>query len=445
MDPSSTSNYGAIAGLPKAPAAPPKQAVQATANATASNAQSGGLRPTLITKVECFVTRPDDSNLVLVKVYVDHPTVRFGWGCATFNQRALAVKTYVDEYIAPLVVGRDANNIEDIWQVMHHNSYWRNGPVGNNSISGIDMALWDIKGKIAGLPCYQLWGGKARDAIVTYSHAKGDTTEELFAEIDALMARGHKHVRCQPGVYGGGDEVEGMQRVNNPVPGAYFDQDDYMHRTIEMFKAIREKYGRSVHILHDVHERLYPAQAIAFAKALEPYNPFWIEDIFSPEQAGQFANLRNHSTVPLAMGELFSNPMEYRDLIVNRQIDFIRCHISDIGGITPALKLGHFCAAFGVRIGWHGPPDMSAMALSANLNLNIHLHNAAIHEYCYPPPNTLKVFPDHPFPENGYLYPIDRPGLGITVDEEAVRSYPARTEVQLWTQARLPDGTLHSP
>jgi len=395
-----------------------------------------------ITKVRSILTAPAGVALVVVKVETSEPGL-YGLGCATFTQRALAVRTVVDEYLSPLLCGRDPDRIEDIWHTCMVNAYWRNGPVLNNALSGVDMALWDIKAKRAGMPLYQLLGGKCREAAALYRHADGRDPQEVLDEVLAFQADGYAYIRCQIGGYGG--VCRNPRTPARAQAGAYFDPDVYALTVPKMFDYVRGKVGFEVQLLHDVHERLAPIEAVRFAKSLEPYRLFFLEDILAPEDVEWFKRIREQAAVPIAMGELFNHPLEWRPLIVNQLIDFIRVHISQIGGVTPARKLAALCEAFGVRTAWHGPADVSPVGHAANVHLDVACHNFGVQEFAGFQDPLLEVFPGCPEVRGGYMYPNESPGLGIEINERLAKAHPATASVVEWTQTRLPDGTPVRP
>ncbi len=395
-----------------------------------------------IRAVRTILTAPRGVRLVVVKIETSEPGLH-GLGCATFTQRHLAVRSVIDDYLAPLLVGRDAHRIEDIWTTMHVNSYWRNGPVLNNAISGVDMALWDLKGKIAGLPLYQLLGGKCREAAAVYRHADGRDPSEVVDKVRAFMEEGYQYIRCQMGGYGG---LSPTRRSPEGAPaGAYYDPDSYARSVPRLFDHVRARIGDEIELLHDIHERLAPIEAVRLAKALEPHRLFFLEDPLPPEQIAWFHTLRRQCAVPLAMGELFVNPVEWLPLISDRLIDFIRVHISAIGGITPARKLAALCEAFGVRTAWHGPADVSPVGHAANLHLDLACPNFGVQEWMPFSEEERAIFPGSPQVRGGYMYPNDLPGLGIDLDEAEAARYPCANEPIEWTQTRTPDGTAVRP
>ena len=411
-----------------------------------------GLPPLKITDVKTIITAPNGIRLVVVKVSTSEPGL-YGLGCATYNQRPLVVKTAVYEYLKPFLIGRDPANIEDIWQTSFVSSYWRNGPVLNNAMSGVDMALWDINGKRAGMPVYQLLGGKCRFAVDTYAHASGNDLVQVEDQVRALMEQGFRHVRAQvstPGYDGYGARGAARERVQFGHPDdRIFEPRPYSQIVVQLFEHLRNKLGFDVELLHDIHERVPPLMAIEIAKRLEPCRLFFLEDPFPPEQNGYFRMLRQQTATPIAMGELFNNAHEWVGLISERLIDFIRVHLSQVGGLTVGRKIAALAEWFDVRTAWHGPGDVSPVGHLANIALDLACYNFGIQERTVFGAETQEVFPGSHRIENGYLYANEAPGFGIDINEQLAARYPVPapgdTYGGLWLPYRKRDGTVVRP
>jgi mannonate dehydratase len=400
-----------------------------------------------IQKVRAITTAPYGTGLVIVKVETNQPGL-YGIGCATFTQRIKPVVSAVNDYLDEFCRDKDASRIEDIWQTAYVSSYWRNGPVLNNALSGLDQALWDIKGKVAGLPVYQLLGGKVRFAVDTYSHASGSTTEKVMNHVEELRDKGFRNIRMQLGGYGSTHLVTdppykkhgfGKEKDNT------MDAQAYKRGVIRMFELARRRFGDEIELLHDMHERVEPMDAIDLIKRLEEYRPFFIEDPFSPENMRWFPMLREQCAVPIAMGELLNNPHEWVDPMAKRWYDFIRIHISQIGGITPAMKVARLGEWFNVRTAWHGPGDTSPVGHAANAHIDLAVWNFGIQECKMFSDLTYEVFPGTPTVKDGYMFVNEAPGLGIDINEEKAAQYPLRDYNYGWTQVRKPDGSPVRP
>lgn len=401
-----------------------------------------------ITGVRAIVTSPDGIPLVVVRVDTSEPGL-YGLGCATFTQRWKAVRTYVDEHLARLLIGRYPGDIEDLVRLCHFAGYWRGGPVTNNAISGVDQALWDIAGKRAGMPVHELLGGKVRAAADTYLHASGRTIDDTLTAAEALIERGQRHIRLQVTTPGrgnyGGPSVPGVYS-DAPYPEGW-NPRDYLRRVPELFAAARARLPRDVELLHDVHSRLNPKEAILLARSLEPYGLFFLEDVVAPEHWDALPWINEQSPVPLAVGELCTSLTDATRLVRDRGVDLIRCHISMIGGLTPARKLAALCELTGVRTAWHGPGDTSPIGIAANVALDVTSPAFGIQEATVYSERVHEVFPGTLRVENGWLTPNEAPGWGISVDEEAAARYPAElSKHDAWAAGvRGPDGGLLAP
>lgn len=379
-----------------------------------------------ITGVTAIATAPGGIPLVVVKVTTSDDGL-YGLGCATFTQRWRAVVTYVEEHLARLIVGRHPADIEDLVRLARFSSYWREGPVGNNAISGLDQALWDIAGKRAGLPVYELLGGRVRAAADTYLHAEGATIEQALDQAELLRDRGLRHVRIQVGASGAGHYGARPTRLVTD-PGAPYPQgwqvSEYLASVLRLFEAARERLGERLELLHDVHSRLTPKQAVVLARSLEPYRLFFLEDVLPPEHWDRLPEVRENSPVPLAVGELTTSVTDAARLVLHGGVDFIRSHVSDLGGLTPARKVAAAAELVGVRTAWHGPGDTSPIGAAANVTLDVTSPAFGIQEGHEYPDAVHDVFPGTLRIERGWLRPNDAPGWGIDLDEAAAARFP---------------------
>jgi mannonate dehydratase len=371
-----------------------------------------------ITGIKCIRTRRDGS-WTIVKVTTDQDGL-YGVGSASDMYNPEAVIQVIEQLLAPVIIGRDAANIEDLWNTMSLSGYWRNGAVLQTAIGGIDMALWDIKGKEAGLPVYQLLGGASRSAVACYGHAGGRDIAELKEDVHRFVEEGYTVVRCQLGGYGGGGFVSGDE-VKLPdnawKTDAVFDEHVYLNSIPKMFEQLRLTFGPEVQFTHDVHEHLSPIIAIQLAKRLEPYGLFYLEDVLPPEHIGWYRQLRQQSATAQAVGELFVNPQEWTELVKERLIDFIRVRVSKVGGISACRKIAALCEAFGVRTAWQEGGENDPVNQAAAVHLDMAIWNFGIQEINHFREQERDVFPGIIERRGGYLYTNDKPGLGIDLDE----------------------------
>ena len=416
-----------------------------------------GMPAVKIKSVKAIGTAPEGLNLVVVKVETDEPGL-YGLGCASFTQRAEVVVTAINKYMPDFCIGRNADNIEDMWQAFYVSSYWRNDPVLNNALSGLDQALWDIKAKRANMPLYQLLGGKCRFAVDCYGHASGPTPEEVADSVLQFMERGYRHVRIQQGGsslmnfqkggYGGvgapGSNPDFREAGFGMAEDTFMDDKAYLKSVPEMFNLVRKRCGEDIELLHDIHERCQPADVINLCREVEQYRPFYIEDPLSPENRHWWKQLRESTTVPFAMGELFNNVNEFVDPMVNHYFDYIRVHVSQIGGITPAMKIARLGEWFNVKTAWHGPGDTSPIGHSAQAHMDLACWNFGIQESVVFSDKAREVFPGSPTMKNGYMYVNEVPGHGVDINEKEAVKYPIDNKAPGWT-VRKRDGTIIKP
>lgn len=389
-------------------------------------------------------------NFVTIKVVTESGI--YGVGDATVNGREMAVATYLKEHVAPCLIGRNAHQIEDIWQYLYKGVYWRKGPINMASIAAVDMALWDIKGKAADLPVYELLGGKCRRGVTVYAHATGDTVDDTLSQMDDLVGSGFKAIRLQtsvPGLEGSygvlGDKKDYFELQNDrPLPPELpWSTRQYMNSIEVLFREARHRFGDDVALLHDVHSRLTPIEAARLGKMLEPYDLLFLEDAVAAENQESYRIVRDHTTTPLAIGEIYNTIWDCKDLIQNQWIDYIRTAATHAGGITALRRIADFAAMFHVRIAPHGAPDLSPICHAAQAHVDVWAPNFGIQEYVgFGTEKSDEVFSYDLTLEDGMILVGDSPGLGVDFNEKAAKKYPYNRSYL--PVSRLEDGTLWS-
>ncbi|MBP2314356.1 D-mannonate dehydratase ManD [Azospirillum soli] len=396
-----------------------------------------------IQNASVIVTSPG-RNFVTLKIVTDEGL--YGIGDATLNGRELAVASYLNDHVIPCLIGRDPHQIEDIWQYLYKGAYWRRGPVTMSAIAAVDTALWDIKAKAAGLPLYQLLGGRSRSGVMVYAHANGRDVTETVDRVGEYIEKGYKAIRAQSG-------VPGLAGVYGVAKGRFYEPatkglpeesvwstEAYLDFAPKLFEAVRVKHGMGPHLLHDVHHRLTPIEAARLGKSLEPYRLFWMEDPTPAENQEAFRLIRQHTVTPLAVGEVFNSIWDCKDLIQEQLIDFIRTSVVHAGGITHLRRIADLAALYQIRTGSHGATDLSPVCMGAALHFDLWVPNFGVQEHMEHCAETDAVFPHAYSFQDGYMHPGEVPGHGVDIDEALAAKYPYNPAYL--PVARLADGTL---
>lgn len=400
-----------------------------------------------ITDASVVVTSPG-RNFVLLKITTEDGVI--GWGDATLNGRELSVASYLRDHVCPLLVGRDATRITDTWSYLYKGAYWRRGPVTMTAVSAVDVALWDIAGKLAGVPVHRLLGGAARDGVTLYGHASGATVEDALDDVAVHLDAGYRSVRVQAAVPGAEAGTYGVPpadgRVYEPASDdrpaeERWDTAAYLDFLPRLMAAVRDRFGYGFGLLHDAHHRLSPIEAARLGKDLEPYRLFWLEDPTPAEDQSAFRTIRQHTTTPLAVGEVFSSIWDCQQLITERLVDYVRTSVTRTGGITHLRRVFSLAELYGVRSGSHGASDLSPVSFAAALHVDLAIPNFGIQEHMGHRDPAGEVFCTTYEIADGVAHPGDAPGLGVDVDEAAAARHPYSP--RYLPVNRLLDGSVH--
>ncbi|PWD51306.1 bifunctional D-altronate/D-mannonate dehydratase [Serinibacter arcticus] len=399
---------------------------------------------TTIERAEVLLTSPG-RNFVTLRITTSDGVT--GLGDATLNGRELAVASYLRDHVVPLLVGRDPARIEDLWQYLFRGAYWRRGPVTMTAIAAVDVALWDVKGKVAGLPVYQLLGGRSREQVLVYTHASGESVPEMLEDADRARELGYAAIRVQaavPGIAG----TYGVKKNGRYEPADHalpqeqpWSTEAYLAFAPDYLRAAREHLGAEVHLLHDVHHRLTPLEAARFGRSVEDVGLYWMEDPTPADSQDAFRLIRQHTTTPIAVGEVLTSIWDVKDLITEQLVDYVRCSVVHAGGITHLRRIYDLAALYNVRSGSHGASDLSPVTQAAATHLATAIPNFGIQEHMGYPDLTAEVFHGGARYDGGALHVDDVPGLGVEYDDAAAARF--EYSPKYLPVARRLDGSVH--
>jgi mannonate dehydratase len=436
----------AVAGFFRAPMAqaaptPKEQQAQAVVDRATRGMPAPRIKDVSVIQVGGGAT--NDSTVV--KVTTDQAGL-YGYGCATNTfpgGRYRLVAAAVEQYLKPLVMGRTTDRIEQIWQICYMSSYYKNDTVLNCAIGGVCDALWDIKGRQAGMPVYQLVGGKCREAADIYLHVgmggqNQDPGKQLVENSMKLVEKGCRNLLVAMFLRDGAvNTLYGQPKFDDgSIP---FDRDKETRKVLAAFETFRKEMPPEIGLGVDVHSLLDGIRGVQFCKDVEPFRLFYCEDLFAPEDAGHYKIVRQQCTTPLAIGELWNNPHEWQPLVEAREIDYIRHHVSHVGGFTAARKIAAFAENYEVKFAWHGSPN-SPVGHMTNLTLDLTNENFGIHEHFDYPQVVQDIFQGCLEIKDGYAWISEKPGWGIEVDEALAAKHPIIDEHP--NEFRTTDGSV---
>ena len=376
-----------------------------------------------ITKIETQVCNARMRNWIFVKVVTDQPGLH-GWGESTLEWHTRAVTGAIED-ISQLLIGEDPTRIEHLWQMMYRQHFWHaNGIVRATAMSGIDIALWDILGKIHGVPCHKLWGGPVRDYVRLYCHLGGGKMEDFYETKPADAARfadlGRRAVED-------GFSAFKCMAVPETMPIEGLRPLRYAEKCVA---ALRDAVGENVDIMVDCHARPSPRMGLKFAKALEPYGLYFFEEPCWPETMEDIAACQRAVTTPIATGERLIGVHAFRDLLEKRAASVLQPDITHCGGLSEARRIAALAEAYRVALAPHNP--QGPVSTAASLELGFATPSYIICE---------SVHGDVPWradvvkegfqvdPKTRTVRPSSRPGLGIEIDEAEVRKHPFQQEL----------------